>query len=68
MKHSIFRLFAAILFGTAATAYGQTVVYEQHFNTESEFNTMTAVDADNYKGSYSGFWKYNSYGTKAAYI
>ena len=68
MKHSIFRLFAAILFGTAATAYGQTVVYEQHFNTESEFNTMTAVDADNYKGTYSGFWKYNSYGTKAAYI
>ena len=68
MKHSIFRLFAAILFGTAATAYGQTVVYEQHFNTESEFNTMTAVDADNYKGSYSGFWRYNSYGTKAAYI
>ena len=47
MKHSIFRLFAAILFGTAATAYGQTVVYEQHFNTESELNTMTAVDADN---------------------
>ena len=68
MKHSIFRLFAAILFGTAATAYGQTVVYEQHFNTESEFNTMTAVNADNYKGSYSGFWRYNSYGTKAAYI
>ena len=68
MKHSIFRLFAAILFGTAATAYGQTVVYEQHFNTESEFNTLTAVDADNYKGSYSGFWRYNSYGTKAAYI
>lgn len=69
MKHLFLRFVAAAMLGTATTAYGQTIVYEQHFDTEAAFNTMTTVNADNF--SYNdtrGVWKWNSYGTKAAYI
>ncbi len=69
MKHLFLRFVAAALLGTATTAYGQTVVYEQHFDTQSAFDTMTTVDADNnHYNNTRGVWKWNSYGTKAAYI
>ena len=62
-----YNLLGALLLSTVtsgAMAAG-TVVFEQHFDTEADFNSMTTTNADIYpestEGQYRCFWRYNSY-------